>query len=78
MALKEVLFHGLGTIDSALLLNRLVLGVFFALSGFHKLFFPNRHAEFRKTLADADVSEKQAVSHRARAFTLLLSRVGPR
>ena len=55
MVLKEVLFHGLGTIDSALLLNRLVLGVFFALSGFHKLFFPNRHAEFRKTLADAGV-----------------------
>jgi putative oxidoreductase len=55
MGVKDVLFHGLGAIDIALLLNRLVLGVFFALSGFHKLFFPKRHAEFRKTLGDAGV-----------------------
>ena len=49
------MFHGLGATDAALLLNRLVLGVFFAISGFHKLFAPKRHQEFRKTLAQAGV-----------------------
>ncbi len=55
MTLSGILFHGFGAADFALLLNRLVLGVFFAISGFHKLFFPKRHTEFRKTLADAGV-----------------------
>ena len=35
-----------------------------------------RADELGKTLADADVAEKQSVSHRARAFTRLLSRAG--
>jgi putative oxidoreductase len=51
----SALFHGFGATDAALLLNRLVLGMFFAISGFHKLFVPRRHQEFRKTLAKAGV-----------------------
>jgi putative oxidoreductase len=53
--ITSALFHGLGATDAALLLNRLVLGVFFAISGFHKLFVPKRHREFRKTLDKAGV-----------------------
>lgn len=55
MTLTSVLFHGFGAGDAALLLDRLVLGIFFAISGFNKLFVPKRHAEFRKTLAKVGV-----------------------
>ena len=55
MAWTNVLLHGFGAVDAALLLNRLVLGIFFAISGFHKLFFEKRHAEFRDTLAKTSV-----------------------
>lgn len=54
-AIIAALTHGFGATDAALLLNRLVLGVFFAISGFHKLFVRSRHAEFRKTIAKAGV-----------------------
>ena len=30
--------------DAALTLNRVALGTFFAISGYHKLFNPSRHA----------------------------------
>jgi putative oxidoreductase len=36
--------------SAALLLNRVVLGLFFAISGFHKLFNAERHAQLVATL----------------------------
>ena len=41
--------------DAALTLNRVVLGVFFAISGYHKLFNPSRHATLTQTLQDDGV-----------------------
>jgi uncharacterized membrane protein YphA (DoxX/SURF4 family) len=39
----------------ALLLNRVALGAFFAISGYHKLFNASRHAALVRTLQDDDV-----------------------
>jgi uncharacterized membrane protein YphA (DoxX/SURF4 family) len=39
----------------ALTLNRVALGVFFAISGYHKLFNPPRHATLTRTLQDDGV-----------------------
>ena len=44
----DVLFHGVGWTDIALTLNRIAVGMFFMLSGYHKLFNAQRH----RTLAD--------------------------
>jgi uncharacterized membrane protein YphA (DoxX/SURF4 family) len=44
----DILFHGVGFTDIALTLNRIVVGMFFMFSGFHKLFNPERH----RALAD--------------------------
>ena len=41
--------------DVALALNRLTLGTFFAISGYHKLFNASRHATLASTLRDAGV-----------------------
>ena len=41
--------------DAALTLNRVALGLFFAISGYHKLFNPSRHATLRQTLQDDGV-----------------------
>ena len=41
--------------DAALTLNRVALGVFFAISGYHKLFNASRHATLTRTLQDAGV-----------------------
>jgi putative oxidoreductase len=41
--------------DAALTLNRVVLGIFFAISGYHKLFDPSRHATLTQTLQDDGV-----------------------
>ena len=41
--------------NAALTLNRVVLGVFFAISGYHKLFNPSRHATLTRTLQDDGV-----------------------
>lgn len=41
-----------GYADLASFLARFVVGVFFAISGFHKLFEPARHARLRQTLID--------------------------
>ena len=38
--------------DAALTLNRVALGAFFAISGYHKLFTPTRHATLVRTLQD--------------------------
>jgi putative oxidoreductase len=42
----DLLFHGVGWIDIALTLNRIAVGAFFMLSGFHKLFNAERHRSF--------------------------------
>ena len=39
----------------ALTLNRVALGVFFAISGYHKLFNASRHAALTRTLQDDGV-----------------------
>ena len=41
--------------EYALTLNRIALGTFFAISGYHKLFTPARHATLAQTLQDARV-----------------------
>ena len=41
--------------DAALTLNRVALGMFFAISGYHKLFNPSRHATLKQTLQDDGV-----------------------
>ena len=44
----DILFNGVGWADGALTLNRIAVGVFFMLSGYHKLFNAERH----RTLVD--------------------------
>ena len=44
----DILFNGVGWTDIALTLNRIAVGMFFMLSGSHKLFNPQRH----RALAD--------------------------
>jgi len=39
----DILFNGVGWTDIALTLNRIAVGVFFMLAGYHKLFNPERH-----------------------------------
>jgi uncharacterized membrane protein YphA (DoxX/SURF4 family) len=41
--------------DAALTLNRVALGMFFAISGYHKLFNRSRHATLTQTLQDDGV-----------------------
>ena len=42
----DLLFAGVGWTDLALTLNRIAVGAFFMLSGYHKLFNPERHRLF--------------------------------
>jgi uncharacterized membrane protein YphA (DoxX/SURF4 family) len=42
----ELLFAGVGWTDVALTLNRIAVGAFFLLSGYHKLFDAERHRTF--------------------------------
>jgi uncharacterized membrane protein YphA (DoxX/SURF4 family) len=44
----DILFRGVGWTDVAMTLNRVAVGVFFMLSGYHKIFNPQRH----RTLTD--------------------------
>lgn len=46
----SVILAGLEQHDLALLINRAVVGTFFAISGYHKLFNKGRHEEFVATL----------------------------
>ena len=41
--MMDILFNGVGWTDIALTLNRIAVGMFFMLSGYHKLFNPDRH-----------------------------------
>jgi uncharacterized membrane protein YphA (DoxX/SURF4 family) len=50
-----LLTHGAQAPNVALLLNRVALGVFFAISGYHKLFNASRHAALTRTLQDDGV-----------------------
>jgi putative oxidoreductase len=43
--------------NAALTLNRVALGVFFAISGYHKLFNASRHAALTRTLQDDGVHD---------------------
>ena len=47
-----IITNGLQAPNAALAVNRLALGVFFAISGYHKLFNPSRHATLARTLED--------------------------
>ena len=51
----DILFNGVGWTDIALTLNRIAVGVFFMLSGYHKLFDPQRHASFVEELKELGV-----------------------
>lgn len=46
----ETMNNGIGGADLALAIERMATGAFFALSGFHKLFNPARHASMLETL----------------------------
>ena len=46
----DILFHGVGWTDIALTLNRIAVGMFFMLSGYHKLFDAERHRAFADEL----------------------------
>ena len=47
-----LLTEGARAPEAALTLNRVALGVFFAISGYHKLFNASRHAALTRTLQD--------------------------
>ncbi|MDE2136728.1 MAG: DoxX family protein [Gammaproteobacteria bacterium] len=51
----SVITQGAHATGAALTLNRMALGVFFAISGYHKLFNPTRHAGLTRTLVDDGV-----------------------
>ena len=46
----NLLFTGIGWTDIAMALNRIAVGAFFMLSGYHKLFNPERHRSFANEL----------------------------
>ena len=51
----HILFHGVGGTNIALTLNRVVVGMFFMFSGYHKLFNRARHHEFADELRSLHV-----------------------
>jgi hypothetical protein len=51
----DILFHGVGWTDIARTLNRIAVGMFFMLSGYHKLFNPERHRVFADELKELGV-----------------------
>jgi putative oxidoreductase len=48
----DILFNGVGGADIALTLNRLAVGMFFMLSGYHKLFNTERHRVLAEQLKE--------------------------
>ena len=48
--MTDLLFAGIGWTDIAITLNRIAVGAFFMLSGFHKLFNADRHRTFADEL----------------------------
>jgi len=55
MMIASLFTLGAQSPEAALTLNRVALGVFFAISGYLKLFNPVRHATLARTLQDAGV-----------------------
>jgi hypothetical protein len=55
MHLLLLITHGAQAPGAALTLNRVALGAFFAISGYHKLFNASRHATLTRTLQDDGV-----------------------
>jgi len=53
--MRNILFNGVGWTDIAFTLNRIAVGMFFMLSGFHKLFNPQRHREMADELKELGV-----------------------
>jgi len=51
----DFLFNGVGWSELALTLNRIAVGTFFMLSGYHKLFNPQRHRTFVGELKELGV-----------------------
>ena len=51
----HILFNGVGWTDIALALNRVAVGMFFMLSGYHKLFNAERHRVFADELRSLHV-----------------------
>jgi uncharacterized membrane protein YphA (DoxX/SURF4 family) len=51
----DTLFNGVGWTDIAFTLNRIAVGAFFMLSGYHKLFNPQRHRELTDQLKELGV-----------------------
>jgi uncharacterized membrane protein YphA (DoxX/SURF4 family) len=52
-----LILQGAQAPNAALTLNRMAIGVFFAISGYHKLFNASRHATLTSTLQDDGVRE---------------------
>jgi putative oxidoreductase len=52
-----LLTQGANAPNAALTLNRVALGAFFAISGYHKLFNASRHATLTRTLLDDGVHD---------------------
>src|SRR3984957_5804424 len=55
MTMIDILFNGVGWTDIALTLNRVAVGMFFMLSGYHKLFNAERHLVFANELRSLHV-----------------------
>lgn len=53
----SVITQGAHAVDAALTLNRVALGAFFAIGGYHKLFNASRHATLTRTLQDDKVHD---------------------
>src|SRR5271166_4857492 len=53
--MMHLLFNGVGWTDIAFTLNRVVVGMFFMLSGYHKLFNAERHRVFADELRSLHV-----------------------
>jgi uncharacterized membrane protein YphA (DoxX/SURF4 family) len=53
--MMDILFNGVGWTDVALTLSRIAVGTFFMLSGYHKLFNPQRHREMTEELRELGI-----------------------
>lgn len=56
--MNEMIQNGVGMVDIALTINRVALGAFFGISGYHKLFNRARHATLVETLETNHVPVK--------------------
>jgi putative oxidoreductase len=53
--MTDILFNGVGWTDVAFALNRIAVGLFFMLSGYHKLFNAERHRALTEQLKELGV-----------------------